>query len=321
MPSTDSTTTKLPTSSGSSLFVRTWDAETPARAVVVIAHGVSEHGERYDRIARTFSKAGYRTYASDHRGHGKTATGALGDAGANGCSGILDDERALIEHAAAENRGVPLFFLGHSMGSIVAQRIIASHGDKLAGAILSGTVGKIGDPGLVTLANEAAKGEPNAPSALFGGMFASFNAPFEGTTATGFEWLSRDEAEVRKYVDDPMSGNPLTNATLADFLPGWMEASSDETRAAVPKSLPILIVSGDQDPAGGNGAGPEELATAYRALGITDVTLKLYPQARHEVFNETNRDEVEADVTDWIGRHVEARLDRMDRRFERLETP
>ena len=303
MDTIDVTTFDLPARGGGATFVRRWDtgAMRP-RAVIVIAHGVSEHGERYDRIARSFAERGFVTYASDHRGHGLTAKGKLGDAGSEGWEGILDDVGRVLERARADHPGLPAFILGHSMGSIVAQRFIALHAKELAGAILSGTPLKLADPQLIAAARAAAENEPEQPATLFVSMFSGFNAPFEAVT--GFEWLSRDTDEVRKYVDDPMSGNPLTNATLADFLPGWAQASSAENRALVATSLPILIVSGDRDPAGTNGEAPKELADAYRANGSRDVTLRLYAQARHEVFNETNRDEVTNDLIGWLDAHV-----------------
>ena len=299
----DGTTFSVPAKGGGSTFVRRWQMEgTAARAVIVIAHGVSEHSARYDRVARVFAADGFATYASDHRGHGNTATGAFGDAGIDGWEGILDDVRVVLERARADHPGVPAFLFGHSMGSMIAQRFIALHAERLAGVILSGTVVKLDDPAVIAQARALAQSEPEQPAMLFVGMFAGFNAPFGGET--GFEWLSRDTVEVRSYVDDPMSGNALTNATLADFLPGWASASSDETRARVPVELPILLVSGERDSAGANGAAPRELAEAYRANGSRDVTLRLYPDARHEILNETNRDEVMRELSAWIGARI-----------------
>ncbi len=294
------TTLSLPSSDGATVFVRCWDGGAPPRAVVVIAHGVSEHGERYDRLGRALASYGYRTYAPDHRGHGRSAVaGRVGDAGPGGWAGILDDLYAVLERARSDAPGVPAFLLGHSMGAIVAQHFIALHGDELTGAVLSGTpTAFLGREELIAAAEGAARGAPDASSQLFLMMFAGFNDPFE--TVTGFEWLSRDAAEVRKYVDDPLSGNALTNATLADFLPGWAVASSEETRARVPRALPILLLSGEEDPVGDRGAAPRKLAESYRGHGVHDVTLELYPQARHEIFNETNRNDVVRDLAAWL---------------------
>lgn len=304
MIAVEASTFSLPREPGFDTFVYRWDGPEAPKAVVVIAHGVSEHGARYDRFARALAAADYRVYAPDHRGHGRTAIeGRIGDAGPTGWRRILEDLGAVVERAKAETPGVPAYVLGHSMGAIVVQRFLALDGRSVAGAILSGTpTSFLGHDDLIAAAAAAAQSAPDEPSAMFGAMFAGFNAPFEAVT--GFEWLSRDAAEVGAYVADPLSGNPLTNATLADFLPGWALASSEETRASVPRDLPILLISGDRDAAGADGAAPRELAESYRAHGLADVELRLYPEARHEIFNETNRDEVTADVIAWLDTRV-----------------
>ena len=304
MIAVEASTFTLPREPGFETFVYRWQAVGAPKASIVIAHGVSEHGARYDRLARALAAAGFRVYAPDHRGHGRSAReGRIGDAGAAGWVRIIEDVHAVLECAKAETPDVPAFVLGHSMGAIVVQRFLALHGSDVSGAILSGTpTSFLGHDDLIAAATAAGQSAPQEPSAMFGAMFAGFNAPFE--QVTGFEWLSRDAAEVGRYVDDPLSGNPLTNATLADFLPGWALASSEETRARVPRELPILVISGERDAAGSDGAAPRELAAAYRAHGITDVELRLYPGARHEIFNETNRDDVTADLIAWLDARV-----------------
>ena len=292
----------LPSGDGTAAFVRRWDPAGVPKAMLMIAHGVSEHAERYDGVARKLAAAAYVVYASDHRGHGRTAAeGKLGDAGASGWNGTLEDLRRVLDRMRADRPNLPVFLLGHSMGSILAQRFIALHGSELAGVVLSGTpLSFAGSDDLIAQAKQAVReAGPNELSQLFVTMFVGFNEPFE-PKVTGFEWLSRDAAEVQKYVDDPLSGNPLTNATLADFLPGWAEASSPQTRSRVPRSLPLLLISGALDAAGLNGEAPRELAESYRALGLRDVTLTLYSEARHEIFNETNRDDVVRDMIEWL---------------------
>jgi alpha-beta hydrolase superfamily lysophospholipase len=296
----------LPAPDGAQTFVRRWLPEN-GRAVtgtIVLAHGVSEHSGRYDRFGRALAAAGYATYASDHRGHGGTSPHHIGNAGPGGWNNILDDLHRLLEYAKAEHPGGKAFYIGHSMGSMLGQRFIALYGNELAGAVLIGVVVSFAERADLLAAVQAAVTPENRdePSATFGAMFADFNAPFE-PVVTGFEWLSRDAAEVRKYVDDPLSGNPLTNATLAEFFPGWMQAGSAETSALVPTSLPVLIVAGARDSAGGNGAAPKALEETYRSRGIADVSLLLYADARHEVLNETNRADVERDIIAWLDRH------------------
>jgi alpha-beta hydrolase superfamily lysophospholipase len=291
-------------SGGPAVTVRSWRPDEKAIGVVVIAHGAAEHGGRYERFAQSLNDRGYAVYASDHRGHGGTAAGRLGVAGADGWNGTIRDVAAVLEHARSENPGLPIFLFGHSMGSVVAQRFIQLHGSELAGVILSGSV--FGLPAIdvvIEISKDAARGDgADQPSAIFGEMFAGFNAPFEART--GFEWLSRDQAEVQKYVDDPACGFPFSNGMLADFLSGWEVAWDPKNDKTVPRALPMLIFSGDQDPVGENTVGVKRLAERYRKLGLTDVELVFYPGARHEMLNETNRDEVEADVADWLDKHV-----------------
>jgi alpha-beta hydrolase superfamily lysophospholipase len=130
-------------------------------------------------------------------------------------------------------------------------------------------------------------------------MFASFNDPF-APAKTGFEWLSRDEAEVQKYVDDPWCGFAFSNGLVAGMFGGAIEAWKPENEAAIPKELPIYIISGDKDPAGAFTASVRELLSRYEGYGLTNVSYKFYPDARHEILNETNRDEVHQDIVNWL---------------------
>jgi len=303
---THATNFTLTTPGGPPVTVRHWEPDGAVRGVVAIAHGASEHGARYARFARALTAQGYAVYAPDHRGHGETAAGRPGIAGPDGWNGIVRDVAAVVERARADHPGAPIFLFGHSMGSIVAQRYIQLHGAELAGVVFSGSV--FGLPGLeqiIEIATAAAQGEAaDRPSELFAQMFAGFNAPFE--QRTGFEWLSRDASEVQTYVDDPLCGFPFSNGMLADFLRGWGDAWNIASDGSVPRRLPILIFSGELDPVGNDTQTVRALADRYRALGVQDVELVFYPGARHEMLNETNRDEVQADVVAWLDKHLPA---------------
>jgi alpha-beta hydrolase superfamily lysophospholipase len=303
------TTFTFKATDGPEIFVYKWspDAGTKPKAAVQIAHGAAEHALRYERFAGYLTKAGYVVYANDHRGHGKTA-GDLkkaGIAGPDGWNGIMRDMHQLSDIIRQENPGLPLIFFGHSMGSLIAQNYIENWGDELKGAVLTGTFGSLGgDPAAIVAMCEQevqANGE-DAPSQLFANMFVGFNQPFR--PKTGFEWLSRDEAEVQKYVDDPWCGFPFSNRLVIDFFNGAAHIWSPENEARIPKELPLLIASGELDPAGGNGASVKELVDRYRANGMTNIQIKFYPQARHEILNETNRDEVQRDIMAWMDRQV-----------------
>jgi alpha-beta hydrolase superfamily lysophospholipase len=295
---------------GPEIFVYKWapDAGIKPKAVVQIAHGAAEHALRYERFAGYLTKAGYVVYANDHRGHGKTA-GDLkkaGIAGLDAWNGIMRDMHQLSDIIREEYPGLPFIFFGHSLGSLIAQNYIQNWGNDLKGAVLTGTFGSLGgDPSAIVAMCEQevqANGD-NAPSQVFMGTFANFNQPFQ-PAKTGFEWLSRDEAEVQKYVDDPWCGFPFSNRFVIDFFKGAAQIWSPENEARIPKDLPLFVASGELDPAGGNGVSVNELVDRYRANGMTDIQVKFYPQARHEILNETNRDEVQQDIRNWMDKLV-----------------
>jgi alpha-beta hydrolase superfamily lysophospholipase len=299
----EATTFTFDDAEGFEIFVRRWEPDGPPRAVLQIAHGAVEHSARYERLALFLNDAGIAVYAPDHRGHGETA-GTIeraGIAGPDGWNGIVRDFARLGDIIAEEHPGLPVFVLGHSMGSIVAQQYIQEHGARLAGAILTGSWGTFGDTSEIVAALSAAIEESgrDAPSMAWAEMFGTFNEPFGGET--GFEWLSRDQREVEKYVDDPWSGSfAFSNGLVIDFLDAMDTIWLAENEARIPKHLPVLIASGDKDPAGGMSETTEVLVGRYQALGLHDLTAIFYPDARHEILNETNRDQVQADILDWI---------------------
>lgn len=291
---------------GQTIAVYRWDdGSRPPKGIVQIAHGASEHALRYARVAERLVDAGYAVYANDHRAHGRTADehGTFGVARPGGWAAIVDDLHVLTDHIAAEHPDTPIVLFGHSMGSMMAQEYLQRWGDDLAGLVLSGTTGGLALDD-ATLGVVVALGEGDGadqPSEVFAAMFGGFNEPFAGDGATGFEWLSRDAEEVRKYVDDPWCGFPLSNGYVADMLAGTSAMWTPEAEANIRTDLPIYVMGGDQDPVGGeNVETVHELVGRYEALGAGPVTLKLYPGGRHEMLNELNRDEVERDLVAWI---------------------
>jgi alpha-beta hydrolase superfamily lysophospholipase len=171
------------------------------------------------------------------------------------------------------------------MGSFAAQTVVLDHADQYAGVVLSGSTA------LDVLAAELSKAE--GPVGL-----EAFNAGFEHRT--GYEWLSRDEAEVDAYVADPLSGFDLPDTAVPQLFAGAARLGDPAALAGIRPDLPILVASGDADPLAGGGALVELLGQRYRDAGLTDVTVRLYPGARHEIFNETNRDDITADVVAWL---------------------
>ena len=297
---------------GAEIYVYNWipDSEVKVKGVVQIAHGMAETAARYERFAEFMTKNGYIIYINDHRGHGKTAgslekVGYLADE--DGFDWMAKDLHQLSGIIKKEHPELPLFLYGHSMGSYVAQRYIMLFGNELKGVMLSGSNGKQGP--ILTIGTMVAKSEikKNGRKVKSDKMnqmtFGGFNKAFR-PNRTDFDWLSRDNAEVDKYVADPYCGYVCTTGFFFDLLTGLKTIEKKENIALVPKTLPILIFSGAMDPCGKNGKGVTKLLNTYKKHGISDVTLKLYPEARHELLNETNRDEVMKDFLSWVDSHI-----------------
>lgn len=288
------TTSSVPSTVDATLLtVYEWPPPDEPHGVVQIAHGVAEHAGRYDRLARALTRVGYAVRSHDHRGHGASISDevALGGFGAAGWNGLVADLVALGEQLRTDRPGLPLFLVGHSMGSFALQQAILDRSDLYAGVVLSGSTA------LDLLA--AAMAESGGESS---GDLSAFNAGF--VHRTGYEWLSRDEAEVDKYVADPLSGYALDPATIPALFGAGARLADPDALAGIRPDLPILLVSGDADPLAGGGQLVEALGQRYRTAGVTDVTIRLFPEARHEIFNEINRDEVTEYVIDWLGRRT-----------------
>ncbi len=277
-----------------------WMPATAPRAIVCIAHGASEHGARYDRFATFLAVNGFAVFAHDHRGHGNTAKATgVGIAGPNGWSGIVADQHEVVQLARADVPGVPLVLFAHSMGSFIAQGYIQRYGDEIDGLVLSGSAGSMGDvKGTLDLLDAII---PDTGADSPAPTFATFNDQF-GEARTAFDWLSRDPAEVDKYIADPFCGDdmPLSLGFVREMLTGLSAAWA--TESSLRRDLPVLFVTGEMDPVSQNAATVRELEARWRDLGMTDVAALYSPEARHELLNETNRDEVTADVLGWIER-------------------
>lgn len=270
---------------GLQLAAYEWDVAHP-RGVVQVAHGLGEHSGRYDRFARALNDAGYNVRACDHRGHGASIAGTPGDFGPPGFDGLIADMAA---YGASLRGELPLFLVAHSMGSFAAQSVILTHAEQYAGLVLSGSTA------LDVMAAGLAQAE--GPAGL-----EAFNAGFE--QRTGFEWLSRDEAEVDRYVADPLCGFDAPDETMTGMFGAAQTLADPAVLAAIRSDLPVVIASGSADPLAGGGQLVELLGQRYRDAGLVDVTVKVYDGARHEILNETNRDEVTADIVAWLDAHL-----------------
>lgn len=289
------------------VFTRVWEPDAAPRAIIQIAHGMQEHAGRYDRFALRLAANGWAVYANDHIGHGKSALGHLGTFSRKpgGFAYLLQDMHTLFEFAVSEHPGLPKVLLGHSMGSIASGIFPARFDDEdililmgtpapnvLAGlgACLAGMMARLKGPTaespLITKLANANIGSVSSPD------------PMERNA-----WLSRDREEVRRAIEDPLFGEPFSASAYRELFRGLQEFGGRGWAASV-KDMPILITAGAADPCGRNGAGPRHYYDALRASGHTDVTLKLYDGAHHELLNETNRAEVE----EMLVRYIEEKL-------------
>lgn len=294
----------LPASEQCSLNVQQWLPATPVKAVVLLAHGMAEHAGRYQRLGQALNTAGYALLAPDLRGHGRTAEhGSLGlFAAHNGWNAVVNDLGLLAQHIGQQFPGTPVFLFGHSMGSYIAQAYLLHHSASLQGAVLSGS--NFQPPALYRAARLIARVEtwrqgPLGKSALIDWLsFGSFNKAFK-PNRTAFDWLSRDGAEVDKYIADPLCGFRCSNQLWLDLLHGLAQISQPRHLAQIDPNLPLLVIGGECDPVSA-GKRLTHLADALRATGNRHVQLRIYPGARHEVLNETHRDEVTADIIGWL---------------------
>jgi alpha-beta hydrolase superfamily lysophospholipase len=291
----------LQAADGTQLAYRHWAPEGEVRAALQIVHGLSEHGARYGRLARALNDAGIAVAALDQRGHGRTADatgkGRFGDGA--GTDDVLDDVRALGEQLIEAHPGVPLFLLGHSLGSAVALGSAERDGARLAGLALSGVIGVA--PALAEAATQLRAATDAGMADQPMDALSAFNAPFE-PARTPYDWLSRDPAEVDAYLADPLCGDdvPPTYGYLAGMFELVTRVATADAVATLPEGLPVLLLAGRRDPVGGEDAAQViALADLLRDRGLA-VEDHLYADARHEVFNETNRDEVTADLIAWL---------------------
>ncbi len=289
------------------MHVYRWNPAGPPRAAVQIVHGLSEHAGRYAALADRLNEAGYLVYANDHRGHGRTAASGhdLGFfAGRRGWQKCLDDLLAVRRQIAGEHPGLPVVLLGHSMGSLLARDFISRHGELFTGAVLSASPGPpspLAQAGRLIARLERLRLGPRGRSRLIHALaFGAFNRAFT-PARTSFDWLSRDEAEVDRYLADPLCGFPVTVQLWIDLLDALGKSDRPAQLARIPRNLPIHFIAGTSDPAAA--PGREKLPAAYRKAGLTRVTSRGYADARHELFHETNREEVVRDLIAWLDLH------------------
>lgn len=280
-------------------------ADGRPKAVLQLAHGMCEYVQRYDAWARRFCEAGYAFCGNDHLGHGYTAKDA-GDLGythpRKGAGYMVEDLHTMTEIAKREFEGVPVVLYGHSMGSFVARAYLTRYGGEVAAAIISGTAGAGSPTGLgKLLAHTVArvKGDRYRSKLLASIAFGSYNKRF-AEEEDHASWLTKVPEVRQNYREDPFSHYLFTVAGYDTLFTLLQEVSRRDWAEKVPKTLPVLVLSGDMDPVGAYGKGPRQVYERLVKAGVTRAKLKLYEGGRHEMHNETNRDEVFADLVAYL---------------------
>jgi alpha-beta hydrolase superfamily lysophospholipase len=271
-----------------------WVRPQKVRGVIQIAHGLGEHVGRYAELAETLLEDEFAVYGNDHRGHGLTAkpSGSFGEFGPGGFDQLVEDMISLRVIAKDEHRGKPYILLGHSLGSFAAQQFSLDHSHSIDGLMLSGS-GAL--DGLARFAQSLPTGQD--PMKLM-------NAAFE-PARTPFDWLSRDNAEVDAFVNDPLCFPSLSATSMASFLDAFERLADPSEIRKVQEDLPIYIFSGSDDPIGQKLAGVRVLIDRYRSAGITSIAHDFYQGGRHEMLHETNRRDVITNLLVWLSGTLE----------------
>jgi alpha-beta hydrolase superfamily lysophospholipase len=282
------------------------------KCIVQIVHGMAEYVERYEEFAEYMTKQGFLVTGNDHLGHGKSVA-------EDGCYGyfceqdpatvVVRDVHRLKKITQQLYPGVPYVVLGHSMGSFVLRNYLCRYGTGIDGAVIMGTgmqpaallkVSKV-----VTAIQKCFKGSKHVSRFIDRCAFGGYNQKIENPR-TAFDWLTKDEKIVNRYVADPLCGFTFTVNGFTTLFELIERLYDKESLEKIPKTLPIYIVSGDMDPVGDYGAGVHRVYESFRKIGIKDVSMKLYENDRHEILNETDRETVMEDIALWIEKRLSA---------------
>ena len=286
------------------IFCHRWPVGDP-RGIVQLVHGGAEHAGRYQTLAIALNERGYTVYAEDHRGHGRTGeiNTKLGDMGeANAFERVCDDVLALGRRAKTENPELPLIIIGHSLGSLITQRLLLQHSDEYAAAVLSGSPDITAIAAGAELVHDEVErvGRDQVSEVLDAATVDNFASAI-ADSKTPFDWLSRDEEQVRLYAEDPWCGYALCAGVWQDLIAAMLVTTEvPAVSATLRRDLPIYILSGSDDPVHDEWRAIDRLENNYRDCGLQDVTVKNYPGGRHEMFNETNREQVVDELLEWL---------------------
>ena len=287
-----------------------WKPQGEVKAVLQICHGMIEYVGRYEEFAEFLCEKGYYVVGNDHLGHGKSVQakseyGFFNEKYGNVC--VLGDMHTLRQRTMKKYPDVPYFMLGHSMGSSLLRQYIQMYGNGLSGVILMGTVADHGKASLLfgkrlCRLMAAFRGWHYRSKMVDNLAIGGYNKKFK-PAHTRADWITSDFERLEAYASDPLCSFRFTvNAYFNMFL-GMLSTQRKEGVYMIPKSLPVLFVSGAEDPVGEFGKGVRKICEKYRAAGIQDVTLRLYVGDRHEILNETDREQVFEDLLEWLEEH------------------
>ena len=287
------------------ISVKLWSKVENPKGVVQLFHGMAEHIKRYDDFATFLNNHGYVVIGHDHRGHGDSVSGneTLGYLGESGFSKVLEEGYMVTQYIKSRYPGAPLYLFAHSFGSFIGQDYITKYGHELSGVILSGSAKKSGP--LIDIALKLAQfqtllfKESKKAKFLDNLSFLGYNKNIDNPQ-TPFDWLSRDENQVNKYIQDPLCGFLCTINFFKELSKGLKRLYDANKLNKIPKKLPIFILSGSDDPVGEYSKSVKALRDQYIYLDMKNIQMKIYQGGRHEMINEINRQEVYKDVLDFI---------------------
>ena len=291
----------------SSIYAVKWIPEGTPKAILQITHGMAEHIGRYEDFATYMCEHGFLVIGDDHLGHGRTLHINEGKPGyicaKHGDTVMVRDEHRLKKIVQGENPGIPIFILGHSMGSFILRNYMYRYGTGINGAIVMGTGMQPRALLAVSRAMAAVSGfvlgDDHIPTLLNAMAFGAYNKRIPDA-ANDYAWLSKSDEIQQKYIADPDCGFTFTvNGFKVLFKLIW-KLTDKANVEKMPKNLPVFMVSGEEDPVGNYGEAVKQVYESYKALGMEDVTLKLYKDDRHEILNETDHDQVYEDILKWI---------------------
>lgn len=296
---------ELVSGTGARLNLLSMRPSGPPKAVVQVNHGMAEHAARYERFATAFTNAGYAVYAHDHRGHGATKAhdAPLGEFGNDGIDAVLADADAVNSHIRKLHKETPVIVFGHSMGAIISLNYAMRNPGSIDACVVWNagfdTGALLAVYGILLRLEKLFKGSSSKSFFAKKLTFDTWNQEFK-PNRTGFDWLSRDPIEVDKYIADPLCGFDVSIALWLEVLNAVRMGADDARLTSLPKSLPIHLLGGSVDPCSDKGKALQNLKERLEKSGLSDVTLSILPETRHESLNEVNRDQTTADFIAWL---------------------